>query len=68
MRGVLRGLGVSVVVTLVAGTIVSSEACAGTATLFRQYEYEEEVYLSLDGSATIYVNSSIPALNARDDV
>jgi hypothetical protein len=38
-------------------------ACGGTA-LFRQYEYEEEVYLSLDGSATVYVNSSIPALNA----
>lgn len=32
--------------------------------LFRQYEYEEEMYLSLDGSATIYVNSSVPALNA----
>jgi hypothetical protein len=39
-------------------------ACGGTATLFRQYEYEEEVYLSLDGSATVYVNSSLPALNA----
>ena len=38
-------------------------ACGGTA-LFRQYEYEEEIYLSLDGSATMYVNSSIPALNA----
>ena len=32
--------------------------------LFRQYQYEEEVYLSLDGSATIYVNSSVPVLNA----
>jgi len=32
--------------------------------LFRQYEYEEDMYLSLDGSATIYVNSSLPALNA----
>jgi hypothetical protein len=32
--------------------------------LFRQYEYEEEMYLSLDGSATIYVNSSMAALNA----
>ena len=32
--------------------------------MFRQYEYEEDVYLSLDGSATIYVNSSIPALDA----
>src|SRR5687768_5179749 len=35
--------------------------------LFRQYEYEEEMYLSLDGSATIYVNSSVPALNALRD-
>jgi len=32
--------------------------------LFRQYEYEEDVYLSLDGSATVYVNASLPALNA----
>jgi hypothetical protein len=39
-------------------------ACSGTTTLFRQYEYEEEVYLSLDGSATVYVNSSLAALNA----
>lgn len=38
-------------------------ACGGT-NLFRQYEYEEEVYLSLDGSAVVYVNTSIPALNA----
>jgi hypothetical protein len=36
----------------------------GSASLFRQYEYEEEMYLSLDGSATVYVNSSIAALNA----
>jgi hypothetical protein len=39
-------------------------AACGSGSLFRQYEYEEEVYLSLDGSATVYVNSSIPALNA----
>jgi hypothetical protein len=32
--------------------------------LFRQYEYEEEMYLSLDGSATMYVNASIAALDA----
>ena len=64
MRGVLRGLGVSAVVTMIVGTIVSSVACSGAATLFRQYEYEEEVYLSLDGSATVYVNSSIAALDA----
>jgi hypothetical protein len=39
-------------------------ACGATSSLFRQYEYEEEVYLSLDGSATVYVNSSLAALNA----
>ena len=40
---------------------VVSVACTG---LFRQYEYEEEIYLSLDGTATVYVNSSIAALDA----
>ncbi|MGE0450738.1 MAG: hypothetical protein AB7Q29_14290 [Vicinamibacterales bacterium] len=39
-------------------------ACSGRGTFFRAYEYEEDMYLSLDGSATVYVNSSIPALNA----
>ena len=31
---------------------------------FREFEYEEEMFLSLDGSAQIYVNTSIAALNA----
>jgi hypothetical protein len=44
--------------------LVAMSACGGTASLFRQYEYEEEVYLSLDGTATVYVNSSLAALNA----
>jgi hypothetical protein len=30
----------------------------------QQYEYEEELYLALDGSATMYVNGSVPALVA----
>ncbi len=55
-----RGLYVPIIVALIA----SSAACSGTSTLFRQYEYEEEVYLSLDGSATVYMNSSLAALNA----
>jgi hypothetical protein len=42
---------------------LASAACSATG-LFRQYEYEEEIYLSLDGTATVYVNSSVPALNA----
>ena len=41
-----------------------SGACGGGADFFKQYEYEEEAYLSLDGSATMYVNSSVSALNA----
>ncbi|HSL24051.1 MAG TPA: hypothetical protein VK886_21135 [Vicinamibacterales bacterium] len=41
-------------------------ACAGggRGSFARQYEYEEDVYLDLDGSATVIVNSSIPALVA----
>jgi hypothetical protein len=40
------------------------KGAAGGGGFFRQYEYEEEVYLSLDGSATVYVNASLAALNA----
>jgi len=42
--------------------VFASMACG--RSLFRQYEYEEEVYVSLDGTATVYVHSSIAALNA----
>jgi hypothetical protein len=38
-------------------------ACS-VADLFKAYEYEEETFISLDGTATVYVNSSIAALNA----
>lgn len=50
-------------IALLATLLVTSAACGGGG-LFREYEYEEEMYLALDGSATIYVNASIPALNA----
>lgn len=40
---------------------IGATACAG-GELGRQYEYEEEVYLSTDGSATVNVNTSLPAL------
>jgi hypothetical protein len=43
---------------------LASTACGSGTSLFRQYEYEEEVYLSLDGTATVYVNASIAALDA----
>jgi hypothetical protein len=43
--------------------VLSSFGCS-SGGVFRQYEYEEDVYLSLDGSATVYVNGSLAALNA----
>ena len=55
---------------LAAFTVVAVSACGGRADggiggggLFRQYEYEEEVYLSIDGTATVYVNASLASLN-----
>jgi hypothetical protein len=50
---------------LCALCVLSSAASVACGTnLFRQYEYEEDMFLSLDGSATITVSASIPALNA----
>jgi hypothetical protein len=43
--------------------LVVTAACSGNL-LSRKYEYEEDIYLALDGSATVYVNASIPALVA----
>ena len=37
---------------------------AGCQSLFRQFEYEEEIYVKLNGQATMVVNASIPALIA----
>ena len=42
--------------------VLLSLACANV--IARKYEYEEEIFLSLDGSATLYVNASVPALVA----
>jgi hypothetical protein len=44
--------------------VLAITAAGCREVLSRQYEYEEEVYLALDGSATVYVNASIPALVA----
>ncbi|HMB81967.1 MAG TPA: hypothetical protein VKI43_17955 [Vicinamibacterales bacterium] len=53
-----------VAVAALALAAMAAAACGSGRGLFRQYEYEEEIYLSLDGTATMYVNSSIAALNA----
>src|ERR1041384_627473 len=46
---------------LVAALLLS--ACSGRLVK-KQYEYEEELYLALDGTATLNVNASVPALVA----
>ena len=57
--GTLRRVAIALVFTCA----IAATACGGG--IFRQqYEYEEEIYLQLDGSATAYVNASIPALVA----
>src|SRR3954466_9957548 len=49
------------VVLALAALLAASCTSSG---LFRQYEYEEDIYLALDGTATIYVNSSVAAVDA----
>jgi hypothetical protein len=48
---------------MLAGVVLAASIGCGQG-LFRQYEYEEEIYLRLDGSADVVVNASIPALVA----
>jgi hypothetical protein len=50
----------------VALALVALAGCGamGGTGLLREYEYEEEIYLDLDGSATVIVNASVPALVA----
>jgi hypothetical protein len=47
---------------LVQLAVLASIACSNV--IARKYEYEEEVFLNLDGSAIVYVNASVPALVA----
>lgn len=41
-----------------------TSACAGRGVFKPEYEYEEELYLALDGSATLNVNASVASLVA----
>jgi hypothetical protein len=47
-----------------AALLVSASTLPGCGLLGREYEYEEQVYLDPSGSATVVVDSSIPALVA----
>ena len=53
----------AVVLALVMTALASSLACK-EGILGKQYEYEEDLYLALDGSASLVVNASVPALVA----
>ena len=50
-------------VVVFACAVVTS-ACAGRGVFKPEYEYEEELYLALDGSATLNVNASVASLVA----
>ena len=58
--GTLRRIAVVAAIACAVGVT----ACGGGGLFRQQYEYEEELYLQLDGSAIAYVNASIPALVA----
>ena len=55
---------IRVAALLVALTLSGVAAACGGGLFGRTYEYEEDVYVSLDGSAELIVNASIPALVA----
>ena len=46
------------------GALVLAGAACGSGLFGREYQYEEEIYLKVDGSATVVVNSSLSALSA----
>jgi len=65
LRGLMSPLYYAIVRPALALALLSvlvSVACSDV--IARKYEYEEEVFLSLDGSAVVYVNASVPALVA----
>jgi hypothetical protein len=51
-------------VVLAAITTLLSLGCQGGGLFGKQYEYEEDLTLDIDGSATVVVNASLPALAA----
>ena len=49
---------------LLAVMFLTAAACRGGGLLGKQYEYEEDLTLGIDGSATLVVNASLPSLAA----
>ena len=46
------------------GDATMAVAASGCGMLGREYQYEEQVYLDTNGSATVTIDSSLPALVA----
>lgn len=57
----LAGIGPRRAAVMAVLVAVLASACGGRM-FGRSYEYEEDIYVSLDGSAEIILNASIPAL------
>jgi hypothetical protein len=56
---------IRVAAAVLAATLLTSlAACSGGGLFGKQYEYEEDLTLDIDGSATLVVNASLPALAA----
>jgi hypothetical protein len=53
----------AVLAAVVIVAAAATAACKG-GLLGKQYEYEEDLYLALDGTATMVVNASLPSLVA----
>lgn len=49
---------------LLAALLAASVSCGGSGIFGKQYEYEEDMTLALDGSATLVVNASLASLVA----
>ena len=58
----VRRVRAPLIALLVIGAIAAG--CSGAGIFERRHEYEEELYLSLDGSATLNVNASVASLVA----
>jgi hypothetical protein len=63
LSGKRSGFVAKAVVLAIVVTATAAAACNGRI-FGKQYEYEEDLSLALDGSATLVVNASIPALVA----
>jgi hypothetical protein len=59
---IIRSMPVRLHALIALAPIVLAAACAGA--FGREYEYEEELFLNIDGSASVVINASIPALVA----